>query len=1196
MLLGLVIMLTVAAPSGTTLPFARGAEDGHDTHPRACIAAVNGLTPFGATGGRNAVLLVHGWTGTPDAWLESIDQVVSPDNRPTDRSLAEEIKRFGDTDVWIIDYYEDSFRWVTDERVAGPIGAAIDCLHGAYGTPIGYVAHSMGGLVLRQVIEGRQHKVGPIVTFGTPHLGSEFGAILLEVIDAAPDVAALFGHAVKRSANPLVSLGGYLAPVIVEYLVQELRDCGKDPFVGTCGKFPDFVAAAYSEAGLAMAAGSPQLVGSTDVTPLPTLPRGLDDRVLSLAGEISIQYSQSYLRPRRTGPLPSPVSEDGVILVSGLDGVGSAPAARVGDWVVGVSSALGSGIGREHSFSCPFYFVPNPATQVLTAFVPTGRSSERWIGDESSSLFSNACSHWKLTSAREPTQFALAFLHEHLRPDIAVVETEVSSGGSIRTVRGGAMEPVVVVLDTSGSMAERDPRGTVRMEGARAALRSLIATLPPTTMFELRRYPDPVRGTCNAGTSVIRLAPIDDGRVIGEIESIQPNGLTSTGPALRAAVDSLRRAGLNSGQVVLISDGQSNCGEPPCDAAVAIVAEGFDVTVNTLGFLISQEGQRELDCIASATGGLSLNASDADELSEYLLSLQSAQLRVAVIAPEAIRAGSAVEIEVSVGNDGGTDALDVRLALAVRGDSYSPVLPPSFMLGNIPAGGQVTRRWTVATDPGAVTGGPTSVKVIATSRAQGIAPVRADVEVTLDDRPVTADQAGGVLRDALGLRTSTIAMLGDGFSAGASGEGLSRRAADCGADPEHYGAVLYGAKVYNFACIDALISDVIRPTIGADLTLSLRAQVDGLSSLADPPSLVFLTLGMADSGILDSLLDCIEQPGSPSPGCGSDSRLVRTLLERIENLLHQRDALGVAYRAITDRMAEDGTLIVLAYPKMFSRSTPSCSGIDHATAQFTDHLIGELNNVIERAVIQARESTGRDIRFSRSTADAYLPTNTACDTDPFVAMPTLTSEGQFESLTAVFHPTFEGHRALALELIRWSQLEEARVATEPRRRASATRVRPDAPTEATGIAGEVTVVVGGDRESTTDHVIRPNEAHRVSADGFAPNSRVELRLESRPFLIGRTVVDGDGRLDVVFPVADDLVPGRHHLRITGLSADGSHTTVTIPLELRPSRPDWVPFALPAAALLAIASLLLSSSWSRSSESGRGARRIRRARS
>jgi len=1155
---------------------------------------VDGLFPFGATGGRNAVLLVHGWTGSPDAWLESIDQVVSPDNRPTDRSLAEEIKRFGDTDVWIIDYFEDSFRWVTDERVAGPIGAAIDCLHDAYGTPIGYVAHSMGGLVLRQVIEGRQHKVGPVVTFGTPHLGSEFGAVLLEVIDAAPDVAALLGYAAQRSANPLASLGGYLAPVLVEYLIEELRDCGKDPFVGTCGKFPNFVAAAYSEAGLAMAAGSPQLVGSTDVAPLPALPRELEGRVLSLAGEISIQSSQSFLRPQRTGPSPSPVSEDGVILVSGLDGVSSRPAARVGDWVVGVSSALGSGVGREHFFSCPFYLVPNPATQALNAFVPTGRSSERWAMEGSAALISNACSHGKLTSAREPTQFALAFLQEHLRPDTAVVETEVSSDGSIRTVRGGGMEPVVVVLDTSGSMAERDARGTVRMEGARAALRSLVGTLPPTTMFELRRYPDPARGTCDAGTSVIRLAPIDAGRVSGEIERVQPDGMTPTGPALRAAVDSLRRAGFNSGQVVLISDGQSNCGEPPCDAAAAIVAEGFDVTVNTLGFLISQEGQRELDCIASATGGLSLNASDADQLSEYLLALQSAQLRVSVDAPAAVRAGSGVDIEVIVGNDGGTDALDVRLALAVRGDSYSPVLPPSFMLGNIPAGGQVTRRWTVATDPGAASGGPTSVKVIATSRADGIAPVRADVEVTLDDRPVTADQAGGVLRDALGLRTSTIAMLGDGFSAGASGEGRGSRDADCGADAEHYGAVLFGPQVHDFACVDALISDVIRPTIGPSLASSLRSQVDGLGSLADPASLVLLTLGMADSGILDTLVDCIQQPGSPSPGCGSDSRRLRTSLERIENLLHQRDTLGVAYRAITDRMAEDGTLVVLAYPKLFSRSTPSCSGIDHATAQFTDHLISELNNVIERAVIQARESTGRDIRFSRSTADAYLPANTACDSDPFVTMPTLTAEGRFGTHATVFHPTGDGHRALALELIRWSQLEEARVATEPRRRTSATPGPPVAQTGATRIAGEITVVVGGDRGPTADHVIRPSEAHRISADGFAPNSRVELGLQSRPFLIGRTVADGDGRLDVVFPVPDDLGPGRHHLRISGLSADGSHTAVMVPLELRPSRPGWVPFALPAAVLLAIASILLASPWPRSSGSGRASSRRRHA--
>lgn len=1172
--LAVVMLVTVVAPGGTVVPMARGATDTPSANPRECIAEVEGLFPFGATGARDAVLLVHGWTGRPETWLGDITKVVSDYNLPSDRSFAEEMKRLGDVDVWIIDYYEASHRWVDHPSVAGPIGAAIDCLHERYGRPIGYVAHSMGGLALRQVLAGREHRVGPVVTFGTPHLGSDIAVVLLEILDIAPDLADLLATPLKTSPNPLTSLGGYAIPFLVELLIEFLRSCGDDPFSGACDHLPGFVAAAYSEAGLALATGSPQLVGGAGVTPLPRLPQSLDGRVLSIAGDVRIRHREAtMLRPAPDTRGTYEVSPDGVLLVS-ADETALFGTARLGDWAVTASSALGAGIGREELFACDYFVVPNLVTRTLSLLDRSFRSGELPVSE----AFNGACAHQNLTSSREPTQFAIGFIQEHLRPELSGPSGSPSGAPIARPVRTGGIDPLVVVLDTSGSMAERDARGQVRMEGARAALRDLVESLPPSTFFGLHQYPDPVRAGCGGGVPVIPVAPLDAGRVIGELERLRPSGMTPTGPALRAAVDGLRRAGFTSGQVVLISDGESNCGEPPCDAAAAIVAEGFDITVNTLGFLISGAGQRELDCIASATGGRSFSAEDADVLRDALLEAQTAQLSVSVNVPESVAAGSRIEVEVIVENRGGVDAGDVRVGLVVRGQSFSAVLPPSFALGRIPAGEQVSRRWTVATDAAAAADGPETVEVIATANAEGLVSSRTTATVLVDDRPLDLDQAGGIFTEVLGMVARPVAVLGDGFSAGAAPSGGRGTVGRCGVGDDNYATVLFGPRVHTLACTDALISDILRFPIGSGFPLA-RPQVEVLASLPAPPSLAFLTLGMADAGILDLLERCTDVAGRKPPDC-SDSLIMRTALERIENLLHQREPLDLAYTHVARQLAQDGTLVVLAYPEMFSRSTRACEGIDRATAELVDQLIGQLNDVIERAVVRARDRSGLDIRFSRTTSSAYRPANTACDELPFLTLPS--SGGG-----PLFHPTLDGQRAIAAELVRWSQLEGERERT-PRVAPRSVADEPAPSEPSSRVSGEIVAVSATEleRSSNAATVVRPGEVHTVRAAGFAPGSRVEMRFESEPILVGLPIVRDDGTVEVVVRIPEDLGPGRHHLRLVGRTEDGDPLVRSAVLDGRPTRPGWVPFAPPVFALLAISSLTLALTSSRTSTRSR----------
>src|SRR5207302_307498 len=105
----------------------------------------------------------------------------------------------------------------------------------------------------------------------------------------------------------------------------------------------------------------------------------------------------------------------------------------------------------------------------------------------------------------------------------------------------------------------------------------------------------------------------------GAIASLAAGGGTPTPEALLAAAGDLagvvgRRA------IVLVSDGQSTCGDP-CPTAEAIKKEqGIDFTVHTVGFQAPEAAEGELSCIARVTGGRYVPANDAAGLSDAIRS------------------------------------------------------------------------------------------------------------------------------------------------------------------------------------------------------------------------------------------------------------------------------------------------------------------------------------------------------------------------------------------------------------------------------------------------------------------------------------------------------------------------------------------------------------------------------------------------
>lgn len=212
--------------------------------------------------------------------------------------------------------------------------------------------------------------------------------------------------------------------------------------------------------------------------------------------------------------------------------------------------------------------------------------------------------------------------------------------------QGGAPEvravPTVLVVDSSGSMAEDDAPG-LRIDAAKQATTALMSELPEGTEAALVTYgantddrPESQAASCEDITVLRSLSPVESeevgGAVQDQIDGLSPGGFTPIGRALKAAADEFAGAGIDGEKaIVLISDGEDTCGDPtPCEAAREIKQSQPDVVISTIGFKSDVE---ELACVSRETGGLYLTADNVDQLVSRVVAAQNAPAGADALTP-----------------------------------------------------------------------------------------------------------------------------------------------------------------------------------------------------------------------------------------------------------------------------------------------------------------------------------------------------------------------------------------------------------------------------------------------------------------------------------------------------------------------------------------------------------------------------------
>ena len=177
-----------------------------------------------------------------------------------------------------------------------------------------------------------------------------------------------------------------------------------------------------------------------------------------------------------------------------------------------------------------------------------------------------------------------------------------------------AQGDIMFILDGSNSMWGKVD-GTAKIETAKKALSGMLLDLPAGTRAGLMAYGHTRTEDC---TDVQVLAPIgstDARGLVSKLQSIVPKGKTPIAYALETSVRQFPKADVNN-TIVLVSDGLETCGGDPCKVAGSLAKKGFDVKVHVVGFDVNKKERKQLECIATVTGGKYFQANSTEGFKE----------------------------------------------------------------------------------------------------------------------------------------------------------------------------------------------------------------------------------------------------------------------------------------------------------------------------------------------------------------------------------------------------------------------------------------------------------------------------------------------------------------------------------------------------------------------------------------------------
>lgn len=200
------------------------------------------------------------------------------------------------------------------------------------------------------------------------------------------------------------------------------------------------------------------------------------------------------------------------------------------------------------------------------------------------------------------------------------------------------MLPVVLVIDSSGSMAAPDMGGqTTRLAAAQAAARTFVEGLPEGTPVGLVSFGDqsPPEAPLSPETCADVTVRVPPGPVapafLDQVNGLAARGWTPISAALTKAAETVPEG---PAHIVLITDGEDSCAPPdPCETAAALVAQHPGLAISTIGVRASSP---QLGCIAARGNGVAITADSATQLAGRLNAMHDPAHAATLLSPRGL--------------------------------------------------------------------------------------------------------------------------------------------------------------------------------------------------------------------------------------------------------------------------------------------------------------------------------------------------------------------------------------------------------------------------------------------------------------------------------------------------------------------------------------------------------------------------------
>lgn len=756
---------------------------------------------------------------------------------------------------------------------------------------------------------------------------------------------------------------------------------------------------------------------------------------------------------------------------------------------------------------------------------------------------------------------------------------------------------VLILLDTSGSMADKESRDIVKITAAKSAIREQMIELPATAGVGLMTYPEiNTKSTFAAVCESARLhLPVSTdslpnlGTALATLAA--PQGGTPTAPSLQEASDYLKSQGRTDATIVLISDGESNCGGDPCQMTKTLRAQNVNIAVNTVGFNISSAGKGQLECIAAAGGGQYLDAQDSEQLKTVLKDQLGSGLSLKLTVPSGPLPlkEQLFQVSATVSVTPGHGADDVQVSLRDNdpsSDSYAQ--KPTASLGNLSPLAPQSIYWNVR-PPSNSKLGKSSFQVTVTSRGRHA--VSQNFDVLYSHSLASGSTLNGALKDF-----RNVIVLGDSYSSGEGAGNVERpyfnvgdQNSACHRTKNQYASWLYSPEqVTILACSGAVAQNIYRQPQGEEKS----TQLDQLGSLLDRgnrPDAVFVSISGNDIGFSDVARSCFissvaslaldtDPLGSCSASKKSGDRYeaVQDLLKTVPGLI-KRVILATS-RVFQDKGVPTPPIIFVQYPNLLGRDAGSplrCNGIQPVqtlglSQAYKDFMV--LQNALNVAIRQGVREADISVPVTvADTANSIPPGHNLCSNDPWFVP--LTGIGVASGSPEMLHPNVEGHQAMAAAINNWAATANfvnfpvtTNLKGEPFWKSATTQWWPT--------ASQISIPLN--EKSPVQSVNASYGPVKINVTGGQPFSGAAIYSKSTPQMLGHLELDADGSGTLAIDIqATDLKPGDHTLTVLGTATGGSPALIKAPIKLSQPFPTlfWiligVALSLGTAALLAL---------------------------